>query len=236
MADEQNIQRIMAYLRQHRDQFEMEALRQQLLASGQDPADIAEAIARVQSETIALPGGIAGAPEPPVVAPPQQPVAPGLSQEQDIARVLYYLRRYKDQYELDALRQQLISAGQSGMVIDEAIRRLGLEAPPRAAAAWPWGCLVGLVNFFVWGFLGASVPALLMAAGVRSSTATSVAGALALLSLLAELIAGFVLLSGPRRLLGKALLFGVLFSFVGPLVIGALLFGICLLIIGGMQF
>ena len=54
------------------------------------------------------------------------------------------------------------------------------------------------------------------------------------LVLVGELVAGLVLLRGPRDELGRSFMFAVLFSFVIPIVLGVLLFGLCLILaIGG---
>jgi hypothetical protein len=239
VSDETTIQTALSYLRQNRDQYELEALRQQLLAAGYPSAAVDAAVARLQADEGATP-----TPEPlPVAAPATPDVLAGeITAQPEVStlaeaererlrqQMLGYLREHGGRYELEALRQQLLAAGQDPGLVEEAIARAGVTGPPPVERAWPLGLGIAAINIFALPFVFGALGSL--AGG--SDSALIVVGLLPLLVLVGELVAGLLLLNGPRRRLGKALLWGLLFSFAIPLILGVLLIGVCLVIIAGI--
>jgi hypothetical protein len=238
VSDETVIQTALAYLRQHRAQYELAALRQQLLAAGYPEAAVDAAIARLQS---AEASGAAAAPQATAFAEASPPADPaGIAEQGDplasaereraLQQMIDYLREHDGRYEVEALRQQLLAAGQDPELVAQAIARANISGPPPASPrAWPLGLGIAAINLFVLPFIFGGLAAL---AG-DSDVVVGIVGLMPLLVLIGELVAGIVLLRGERRQLGKALLWGVGFSFALPLILLVLLAGICLIIIAG---
>lgn len=228
MPNEQNIQLITEYIAQNRAAHSLDALRAQLAAAGYSAEDVEAAIARAEQ------------PQPPAPLPPSAPPAapasaapPPESGEQIIQRMVAYIEQNRQQYTLEALRQQLLSQSERPDLVDAALARVG--APPQRAGllrpALPWaaGALVlslvaagliaaqdgGFNNFdglslLIWGLLAAVIDAVLG---------------------LVLLVAGAVVMLANRRQRGLAIVFGGLFSLALSAIVVVLGFGVCLVLI-----
>jgi hypothetical protein len=258
MANEPNVQRILEYLRIHGKQYDLATLRQQLSAAGYAAEDLDAAVERYENEalnrviepvevpqtpvteaTIVLPETARPPVQPEVgtsVAP--SPVAPPPDREAVIGRILSYLTQNQNDYDLDALRRQVLASGYPPELVAEAFTRLERTAsraqPQSFGRAWGAGCGIWALNFvvsLVLFFIGVSIDS--------SSVVPGILAVIMPLLLLGELIGGFVLRSQGRPGLGNALLWGVLYTVVVvPIIgfaLGAIIFGICLVLVGGFS-
>ncbi|MEI6179699.1 MAG: hypothetical protein WCP31_03005 [Chloroflexales bacterium] len=152
----------------------------------------------------------------------------------ELQPLLEYLEAHRAQISLAALREELLAAGHAPELVDEAVRRVEANTP-RKALAWPFGLLVMLVNFVVIGVLQALLFAL--ASLLPSSAVSGILGLFILglgpLCLIGEIVIGVRLTNGPRERLGRALIWGGSFSLILPVLLGVLLFGICLVFLNG---
>lgn len=233
MPDEQNIERIAAYIEQHRAQYDLDALRQQLLAAGYSADDIDAAVARnAQPQPEALPASQvppvaelaaqAVEPDPPAPAVPAVPVQ---GDDQRVKRMVEYLRQNATTYNLNALRRQLIAQGERPELVDAALARVWAEMPApegrlRPALPWAGGTLVlaligaglTLIDSFDWLGFG--------------FVATLIYGALgALLLLVGAIVQAF------RRRIGLAMIFGGLIALSISALAVVIFFGICLVLL-----
>jgi hypothetical protein len=241
MPNEQNIQRIADYIAQNRAAHGLAALRAQLLAAGYSAEDVDAAIARLEQPQAPEPPAT---PQPPAwqAAEPQQPASPPAGQppvpgpaaesgEQVIARMVAYLNQNRQQYSLDALRQQLLNQGQRPELVEVALGRVGAAPASRGgvvlpALPWAGGALVlsaiaaGLITAQDSGFdeLGWII-SLLLGTAIYSG-----------LGLVLLVVGGIVMLAN-RRGQGMAILFGGLFSLALSAIVAALGFGACLVLI-----
>jgi hypothetical protein len=255
MVNEPNVQRILEYLRLHGKQYDLATLRQQLSAAGYAAEDLDAAIKRYENEasnqviepvevpqtpvteaTIVLPETARPPVQPEVgtsVAP--SPVAPPPDREAVIERILSYLTQNQNDYDLEALRRQVLASGYPPELVTEAFTRLertAVRAQPQSfGQAWGVGCGIWGINVVV------SLVLFFIGIGVDSSGVVPVILAVIMpLLLLGELIGGFVLRSRGQPGLGNALLWGVLYTAViVPAIgfaLGAIIFGICLVLFG----
>lgn len=165
---------------------------------------------------------------PPTELPPAPPDALAAAEdERAVQQMVEYLRQHGSLYETEALRQQLLKAGQRPDLVEQAISRAEVSGPVPKERAWPLGLLVALGNLILMIILFSAV------ATSPSDPLATFAAALPVLMLVGELVAGVVLLNSPRRRLAKALLWGVLFSIVIPIILILLVVGICLVILAG---
>lgn len=213
MPDTENTQQALIYLRQHRGTHGIDALRQQLLAAGYTSSAVDEALTQLDRAEESRGWQVE------VLADSRATAA---TERGAVDSMVAYLRQHGGQYDPDALRRQLLAAGQEPTLVDRAVRQAGLPARRAEELAWPLGLLVALLN----SFLLPLVSGLISILGNTSSTAVAIGTGVALLVLLAEGVLGVLLLRGTRPRLGRALLWGLLFSLVVPIVFGLLLLGI----------
>jgi hypothetical protein len=264
MADEPNIQRILEYIRQYGTQYDLDTLRQQLISAGYAAVDVDAAIARYQAEqggapakppiteaTILLPETARPEPAPtPTITIPQSPnltvsespAAPPIpppNREEIIRRILAYLSQHQGSYDTEALRRQVLAAGYPPDLVDEAFRRMprsSVQAQPGSfrsgflpgCGIWALDLLVIAGLLFLWNVidpLGNNIGFLFL---------------LTIVTMLAQGVLGFVLRGRGQAGLGNALIWGTLFTvLIVPMVaviIGAILFGICIALFGGFSF
>lgn len=248
MADEANVQRILEYLRQHSDQYELASLRQQLLDAGYAAEDVVAALDRFGSPpavepvpaTITLPPA-----QPTIVLPPDQ-VTPALPEseqptpapsdplpapnpEEIIARITAYLNQHQGNYELAALRSQTLAAGYPPDLVEAALSRMAQTPAPADKisfrSGWLPGCGIWALNLLVGGLLS------VIATTVDSALSIPIIG-LSLLLLIGELVGGFVLRRQGRVRLGNALIWGFIHSVFTTVVLGALLVALIALLFG----
>ena len=214
MPDEQNIQRIIAYIAQNSAAYSLDALRDQLLAAGYSVDDVDAAFARSAQPP----------PQAPQEEEPQAPAPLATSDEAAIERMVDYLQRNRQQYTLEALRQQMLGQGQPPALVEAAMERVAptrSSAPPRRR--WTLVALIVVANIVL-------LPAL---TGLLSYLATLIFDNnlftwIALLLVVAEVIGGVALLFNPRwRWLGIGLLLGLVLTIAiaaALIVIGLVLF------------
>lgn len=121
MADERNIERILAYLRENTGRFDLQALRNQLLTTGYAAEDVELAIARFQG-------------------------APLDERDAAVAQLQAYIEQNRNQYSLSALRKQLLDAGHPNTIVDEALRRINAGGKGGGSMNWLWGFGFMLLN------------------------------------------------------------------------------------------
>jgi hypothetical protein len=148
-----------------------------------------------------------------------------LDREEQIRQLLAYLEQHRAQYDLSALRKQLIDAGYSNTLEDEPLRRIdGGAASPSGPGPRLIGCLLSLLNLALLA---------LVVYGVGVVTSNGYALLLAALGVLGvELAAAGALwrLPGQERA-SRLLLWTVIWTVAGLLGLAALvalLFGLCL--------
>jgi hypothetical protein len=156
--------------------------------------------------------------------PPAQP-----DRDEQIRQVIAYLEQHRAQYDLSALRKQLLDAGYLNTVVDEALRRLdgGNTAAPRSRAGL-FGFLWSLANWVLLFVVGAG-------AGVVDGN-----GLIPLVTqgmvLVIELALVVVLWSRPgSERVSRILLWTVIWTILDVVllfVVAALLVGACLAIYG----
>jgi hypothetical protein len=160
--------------------------------------------------------------------PPTQP-----DREEQIRQLSAYLEQHRAQYDLTALRKQLLDAGYPNTLVDEALRRLdGGTTSPAGAGPRLLGCFFSLLN---QALLGVAVYA---AGSLTNDGTTMLFVALGVLGV--ELLAVRAMWSTRgREWASRILLWTVIWTVVtllGLVALGALLFGICLALIGTQSF
>jgi hypothetical protein len=147
-----------------------------------------------------------------------------------------YLHQHKERINIEALRKQLLEAGHEAALVDAAYQRVTGHAPGNAKPmAWPFGLLIAIVN------LGVTLPLALFMGDwltrifpVLNDNLLWLPVMLMVIGLppVAQLLIGRMLKGGPRDRLGRALMWGGIFTMVA---IGGvlLLFGACVIIIIG---
>lgn len=247
MPDERNIEQILAYLREQSGRYDLELLRGQLLATGYDPADVAAAIERLRATPIepaqAPPSATPPVAQPtvpalaqPAQAPPASQSAPpsvapaaGASDDTALAELVAYLEQHGRKINLYSLRKQLIEAGHPPALVDEAVRRAEPSTKSTWARAWLIGLPLALVNLFV-------IPGL--SSFIGDIFDIDWWWLLPIVALVAELIAGLLLRSGPRAVLGRALITGLIYTAVifGALaILGLVILGVCIVILQALS-
>jgi hypothetical protein len=248
MPNEQNIERIAAYIAQNRGAYDLAALRAQLLAAGYSAEDVDAAIRRLDAPS---------APEPPPAAPqapaepqqisepqpsaqrqqavePQAPAPPGESGEELIQRMAAYLEQNRRQYTMDALRQQLLNQGQRPELVAAALARVQPATSGRMALvrpALPWAAGAFVLSLVAAGLIAAqdasfdSVDSLGWIIWVMLATAIDAGLGIVLI------LAGAIVMIANQRQRGMAILFGGLFSLALSAIVVALAFGVCLVLI-----
>jgi hypothetical protein len=144
--------------------------------------------------------------------------------EEQIRQLLAYLQQHRAQYDLVALRKQLLDAGYSNTLVDEALRRLdGGKTSPPGGRPRLFGCIWSFAN---WILLSAVI------FGVSAMTNDGYAISFSVLGVLVvELLTVAALRNSPgREGVSRILLWTVIWTILGAIIviaIGALLFGIC---------
>jgi hypothetical protein len=148
-----------------------------------------------------------------------------------------YLNQHKDRINIEALRKQLLDSGHEAALVDAAYQRVTGQAPGNTKPlAWPFGLLIAMLN------LGLTVPLAFFLADLQTSVFPALNNNLLWLPLpimlialppIIQLLVGRRLSGGSRDRLGRALVWGGIFSLI---VIGSLLllFGACVVIIIGL--
>jgi hypothetical protein len=127
---EAQISQILAYMEQHRDQFDM---RQQLLDAGHPSDLVDEAQRRLDGGTMASDFRY--------------------RREAQISQLMAYLEQHRAEYSLVALRKQLLDAGHPKIVVDEALCRLdGGKTSGSGGRPRLFGCLLLPVNWLLMAF------------------------------------------------------------------------------------
>jgi hypothetical protein len=226
MADEQNVQQLVEYLRQNHPQYDLELLCQHLIASGHDSANVAAALERLKGAAkpdLPNPPGLVSkkaAKQANVDATIVLPGAP-IDVEANTQSILVYLRRHRSQHDLQVLRQHVIASGHSRPIVDEAIRRLGPgQAPPRQIAVWPFGCLVAIGNGVMLPASLGTLAVVLLSLRIGTGWLIGLTISGVVLLLLTEFVVAMVLMAGANRQAGKVLLFGLLFTIIPLLLLG----------------
>lgn len=277
MPDQRNVQRILEYVRHYRDRYDLEVLRQQMVAAGYDPADIASAFAQLVPTTrsvVVPPPGRPTTPDfavatpvqpatsdqatttadtegvtPPSAAVPEAVVSPTAAlatetpvpdHEAELGRMVAYLQQYKAQYDLGVLRQHLLNAAQDPALVAEALRRVkageaATSVIPQGAAvlptsetrpaAWPFGCLITLVNLVLLPSIFFALMVVLARFGrfLGSPNYGPMAVSVPILILLGEFVGGFLFLRQNNRV-GRAFIYGVVYTVGVGLLLGGGLF------------
>ena len=154
----------------------------------------------------------------------------------DLTQLIAYLRQHSDQYSMDALRSQLLASGRDPALVDRAIAEVnGAQPDATNRPIWPWvalvvvGNMVGLSTLstlFIWLVSSFDDSGLLFLIGLLIGP----------IVVIGELIWGIAIMNGPKARTGRILLFGAIFSIIVPFALGALLFGICLVVLGGLSY
>lgn len=158
--------------------------------------------------------------------PSQQP-----DREEQIRQIMAYLEQHRAQYDLAALRQQLLDNGYSNTIVDEALRRLAGGAPSSAGGeARAVGCALSLVNQLPIVGIG------YLAAALSNNILLLLIGIPIVLGI--ELIVYAFLRNYPdRERVTKTLLWTMIWTIaldVVAVALVALLFGICAALLSGI--
>ncbi|MEI6181128.1 MAG: hypothetical protein WCP31_10265 [Chloroflexales bacterium] len=144
-----------------------------------------------------------------------------------------YLEQHRETINVEALRKQLLEAGHPPELVDEALRRIG-HNPIRKPWAWPFGLLIVVANLVL---VGAIETGLFSISSALSGTVSTLVGWIALglvpLVLIGEIIAGVRLTNGPHDRLGRALIWGAIFSVITVIMLVILAFGACFMLLSG---
>lgn len=156
--------------------------------------------------------------------------SPPPDREEQIRQIMTYLEQHREQYDLIALRKQLLANGYPNTLVDEALRRLD---GGKTSAGVPRVRLIG----FGLAFGNYVVLALLFAvlSGLRVSNGYLLLIVPAVLLGAELVVAGATWNSERRRGLGRAMLWAVIWTLAAAAILVAfiaLLFGICLAIFG----
>jgi hypothetical protein len=144
--------------------------------------------------------------------------------EEQIRQLLAYLELHRAQYDLVALRKQLLDAGYSNTLVDEALRRLdGGKTSSTGERPRLFGCIWSFAN---WILLSAVI------FGVSALTNDGYAIFFSVIGIfVVELLVVAAARNSPgREHISRILLWVVIWTVVEALVLGAiaaLLFGIC---------
>lgn len=162
---------------------------------------------------------------------------PNQADDPQLLPLIDYLNQHKDRINVEALRKQLLDSGHEAALVDAAYQRVTGQAPGNTKpVAWPFGLLIALLN------LGLAVPLAFLVADLLTSAFPALNNNLfwlpapimiVALPPIVQLLVGRKLSGGPRDRLGRALVWGGIFSLI---VIGSLLllFGACVVIIIGL--
>lgn len=214
MTDQNQLDALIARIQEQRATTDRDTIRQQLLASGALPPLVDQALAQVFGSQ-------------PVTAPTTS--SPPAFQSVSVDQIRAYLEQHKQTYTQEALRRQLIEDGHNPQTVDLAIAQAygfqvrSTPAPPEENRRRFVLTIVGvfLFNYIVWAIL------------IAVTLNTSLGGLLAVpVMLILEGIAS----AGLRRrdpTLSRGLSWGVGLSVL-PIATLALLFGICVAILGGL--
>ncbi len=154
----------------------------------------------------------------------------------DLTQLIAYLRQHSGQYNMDALRSQLLASGHNPALVERAITEVRGAQPEKSnKPIWPQVALVVVGNM-----VGVPIISTIFAWLASNFSSADWPFLLALLIgpavVLGELIWGIVIMNGPKARMGRILLFGAIFSIIVPFALGALLFGICLVVLGGLSY
>lgn len=214
MTDQNQLDALIARIQEQRATTDRDTIRQQLLAAGAPPPLVDQALAQVYGSE-------------PVTTPATS--SPPAFESVSVDRIRAYLEQHKQTYTREALRERLIQDGHNPQAIDLAIAQAyGFQvsttpAPPETNRTQFILTIVGVFffNYIVWAILFAL------------TIETNAAGLWAIpVMLIVEGIAAAAL-RRRNRTLSRGLSWGIGLTVL-PLVTLALLFGICLAILGGL--
>jgi hypothetical protein len=166
----------------------------------------------------------------PRLGPPIEPQRTPSDDDPRLGPIIAYLEQHRERINIEALRKQLREAGHPPELVDEAVRRVVGEEGQKPPA-WPFGLLIALANFVILPFLFAGMVNLLLAI-IPAANNNLLWLPLPLLLIavvpVAQLLIGRRLREGPRDRLGRALIWGGVFTLAGMGLL-LLLLGACVL-------
>lgn len=220
MTDQNQLDALIARIQEVRATTDRDTIRQRLLAAGAPPQLIDQALAHVYD---AQPIAVGTTSEPPAF------------ESVSVERIRAYLEQHKQTYTREALRSRLIEDGHNPQAVDLAIAQAygfqvsSMSPPPGVNRTRFILTIAGvfLFNYIIW--------AILIALDMNGSAGIGASGA----SFWA--VPGLLILEGIAaaalrrrdRTLSRGLAWGVGLTVL-PLITLALLFGICLAIVGGL--
>jgi hypothetical protein len=151
-----------------------------------------------------------------------------MSNDQELAQLVEYLRRNSGQYSLEALQRQLIDSGRDPGLVAQALEQVqAQQARGGPRLVWLWGLLLALANLVLLPLAATLMLFVFFYNSSSSWTAVAVLTIVPLLLVALELALGYVLLRQSWRRAGQAIVLGTLLTFVVPIVVSGLIFGIC---------
>jgi hypothetical protein len=213
MTNQPQLDALIARIEQQRQSVDRETIRQQLIQSGAEAQLVEQALSQVYG------------PRPYAPLPNLQTA----SQADSVARIRAYLEQHKQTYTREALQRKLLEDGHNPQAVDLALAQAyGFQvaagsAPPQSQIKTVILTALGLfvLNYVVWAIIAALTIDSSFGLGL-----SLIAG-----SVLLE-VAAAVALRSRNRGVSRGLAWGIAMSLL-PIVALALLFGICLALIGG---
>lgn len=214
MTNQPQLDALIAWIEQQRGSVDHETIRQQLIQSGTAPQLVDQALAQVYG----------AAPYAPL---PQLQTA---ARPDSVARIRAYLEQHKQTYTREALQRKLLEDGHDPQAVDLALAQAyGFEVaatgapPPQSRTQTIVLTALGIfvLNYVLW--------ALISALTIDSNFETGLA---LIAGMVAVEVAAAVALRSRNRAVSRGLAWGIALSLL-PVVALALLFGICLALIGG---
>lgn len=148
-----------------------------------------------------------------------------------VARIRAYLEQHRNEYDRDALRQKLLSDGHPPQLVDVAMAQVyGFTVAPNAPPVQRDPALplvLTIVGVFLLNYILLGIALTVL---VNSDTISAAYWAFLLLIPLE--VGASIVVRRRNRPVGRGILWGLIASLV-PIVGAALLFGICLALIGG---
>ena len=214
MTNQPQLDALIAQIEQQRQSVDRETIRQQLIQSGAAPQLIEQALAQVYGAAPYAPGSNLQAP----------------GQHESVPRIRAYLEQHKQTYTRAALQRKLLEDGHNPQAVDLALAQAyGFEvtttgAPPppsRTQTVILTALGVFMLNYVLWGLIAA----------LTIDSRFGLGLGLIVGSVVAEVVAA-VALRSRNRAVSRGLAWGIALSLL-PVAALALLFGICLALIGG---
>jgi hypothetical protein len=214
MTNQPQLDALIAQIEQQRQSADRETIRQQLVQSGASPQLVEQALAHVYRPASEI----------------QRPLNVMTDQPDAVARIRAYLEQHKHTYTRDALQLKLLEDGHDPHTVDLALAQTyGFEVattgtPPQQSQITTvilTAMALFVLNYMLWGVIGAFTVDSRFGLGLSLIAGTVVLE-----------IATAIALRSRNRAVSRGLAWGIAISLL-PVVALALLFGICLAIIGG---